>query len=157
MQRINCVDKDIFESGADIIIHQVNCQGFMSTGVAEQVRLKYPEVYIAYKYKCFRSKKEDKSDLLGTIQAVYINDTQQIVNLFAQKNFGYDGRCYTDYKALRSCLRKVYHEFAGCTVAIPWLMGCHHGGGEWDTVRPMIEEILNGCLCTFYKSKGVKI
>ena len=35
---------DIFLSNADAILHQVNCQGVMGSGVAKQVREKYPIV-----------------------------------------------------------------------------------------------------------------
>lgn len=40
---------DIFESGAQVILHQVNCQGVMGSGVAKQVREKYPIVFEYYK------------------------------------------------------------------------------------------------------------
>lgn len=36
---------DIFKSNADAILHQVNCQGVMNSGVAKQVREKYPIVF----------------------------------------------------------------------------------------------------------------
>lgn len=37
MGNIRIVNGDIFQSGADIIVHQVNCQGVMKSGVARQV------------------------------------------------------------------------------------------------------------------------
>lgn len=39
---------NVFDSDADIICHQVNCQGVMGSGVAKEVRERYPEVYYAY-------------------------------------------------------------------------------------------------------------
>lgn len=39
---IKHIKGDIFQSGADVILHQVNCQGVMGSGVAKQVREKYP-------------------------------------------------------------------------------------------------------------------
>ena len=71
---------DIFESGADIICHQVNCQGVMGSGIAKQVREKYPWVYAYYKDLC----NEHEFNVLGAIQEVYINETQEIVNIFGQ-------------------------------------------------------------------------
>ena len=77
---------DIFESGAQVILHQVNCQGVMGSGVAKQVREKYPIVFEYYKSWC--NDPSLKPGLLGQIQAVYTDDTgkQAIVNLFNTGN-----------------------------------------------------------------------
>ena len=36
---------NVFDSDADIICHQVNCQGVMGSGVAKEVRERFPNVY----------------------------------------------------------------------------------------------------------------
>lgn len=141
---------NIFDSGADVICHQVNCQGVMGSGIAKQVRERYPWVYGRYKWFCTLNS-DCKEHLLGSAQHVFIDETRVIVNLFAQENFGYDGKCYTDYDALRECLRKVNQGFKGRTVAIPYLMGCHRGGGDWDTVQKMVEETMTDCDVTLYR------
>lgn len=163
---IKIVDGDIFQSKADAILHQVNCQGVMGSGVAKQVREKYPVVFQWYKLRCDEDKKVRercgliKSTLLGLAQICYKEDylvgdpnmdTQAIVNLFAQDKYGYDGQCYTDYDALRKCLEYVNRIFKGRSVAIPYLMACHRGGGDWDKVSKMIEETLSDCDVTFYR------
>lgn len=139
IKHIKC---DIFESGADVILHQVNCQGVMGSGIAKQVREKFPNVYNQYKMMC-KDAVGNHTLLLGTAQCVAITDNKFIVNLFAQEDFGYDGRCYTDYNALKKCLRAVkrYPMFYDKVIAIPYLMGCHRGGGDWDVVYKMIEDI----------------
>lgn len=139
IRHIKC---NIFESGADIICHQVNCQGIMGSGVAKQVREKYPEVFQKYKASC-QLAKDNPSGLLGGTQWIVTSDGI-IVNLFAQENFGYDGKCYTDYKALKRCLKTVHllmEEEKQKTIAFPYLMGCHRGGGSWDVVYKIIEEV----------------
>lgn len=135
IKHIKC---DIFESGADVICHQVNCRGVMGSGIAKQVREKYPWVYAHYKQLCNETKPDE---LLGVIQETYINETQIIINIFGQRNFGYNGNCYTDYNKLKFALEtiKEYHETK--TIAIPYLMGCHRGGGDWNVVYKMIEEV----------------
>ena len=66
------------------------------------------------------------------------------MNLFAQENYGYDGKCYTNYDALRECLNDVKYVCSEDTiVAIPYLMGCHRGGGDWNVVYKMIEEVFD--------------
>ena len=165
------VKGDIFESGADAILHQVNCQGVMGSGIAKQVREKFPSVFACYKSLCDYDKhvKDDRglrlSTLLGRAQIVPKTDylcgekegaenQQFIVNLFAQDEYGYDGKCYTDYDALRSCLEQVNQRFSGKTVAIPYLMACHRGGGDWSIVSAMIEETLVDCDVTLYEYNG---
>jgi hypothetical protein len=118
----------------------------MGSGIAKQVKEKYPKVYEAYSRLCQEYQSDTKS-LLGRVQ--YVSTWRDgkgnfggIANLFAQDKFGYDGKCYTNYFALRRCLEEVRrHVYNGKSVAIPYLMGCHRGGGEWDVVYEMIKEV----------------
>ena len=170
MANIKVVDGDIFNCDADAILHQVNCQGVMGSGVAKQVREKFPAVFRYYKARCDEDKKlkaqtgSARSSLLGLAQICYkedytvgqVKDEQVIVNLFAQDNYGYDGRCYTDYEALRKCLQMVNERFAGKRVAIPYLMSCCRGGGDWATVLKIIKDSLTNCQVTLYKYAKTK-
>lgn len=142
IEHIKC---DIFKSGADVICHQVNCQGVMGSGIAKQVKEKYPVVYESYKRLC-DSKKDSPAELLGFCQGFKAYDNY-IINVFAQEKFGYDGKCYTSYDALRKCLETVKSRFNNNTIAIPYLMGCHRGGGDWNIVYKMIEEVFNNSDC----------
>ena len=138
IKHIKC---DIFKSGADVILHQVNCQGVMGSGVAKQVRERYPIVFKAYKALC-AAKTNCTDNLLGTAQVCRTHGDKYVVNLFAQNKFGYDGKCYTDYEALKKCLQTVRSRFDNNNViAIPYLMACHRGGGDWNAVYKMIEDI----------------
>ena len=137
IKHIKC---DIFKSGADVICHQVNCQGVMGSGIAKQVREKFPTVYKAYIEWCSQNKPEY---LLGRAQPINAKGEMIIVNIFAQENFGYDGKCYTDYNALKNGLKTVRLNFKNNTIAIPYLMGCHRGGGDWNVVYKMIEEVFS--------------
>lgn len=148
IKHIKC---DIFESGADVICHQVNCQGVMGSGIAKQVREKYPNVYKEYKIMC--SIYNPKA-LLGIVQFVgtdkmYNTSFLGIFNLFGQESFGYDGKCYTDYVALYKCFEKVKENTMDdkYTIAIPYLMSCHRGGGDWNIVYKMIEEVFADSDC----------
>lgn len=153
---IKHIKDDIFNSGADVILHQVNCQGVMNSGVAKQVRKKYPWVYGEYKRVCDNANKliNGSKSLLGVAQFVFIDETKQIGNLFAQDKFEYDGKCYSDYEALRKCLVYVKRKFKGKKIAIPYMMSCCRGGGNWDIVYKIIEETLDGCDVTLYEYNG---
>ena len=153
------VNKNIFDSEATAILHQVNCKGVMGSGIAKQVRQRYPIVFKEYSRMCKQATKNGQSsDLLGEILVSYktssfsqnLIDDQLIVNLFAQDNYGYDGQ-YTDYEALRKCLIKVNNLFKGSDVAIPYMMSCTRGGGDWEVVDKIISETLKDCKVTYYK------
>lgn len=148
---IKHIKGDIFQSGADVIVHQVNCQGVMGSGVAKQVREKYPVVYEVYKELC---GQDEPKNLLGIAQPVQADENTIVVNIFAQENFGYDGNCYTDYDALRKGFETVRDNNKDDRIAIPYLMGCHRGGGDWSIVSKMIEEIFADCDVTLYEYNG---
>ena len=42
---IKHIKGDIFKSNADAILHQVNCQGVMGSGIAKQVKENFPVVF----------------------------------------------------------------------------------------------------------------
>lgn len=158
---------NLFDSEAVFLLHQVNCRGVMGSGIAKQVRERYPEVYEAYRALC--DGCDTPSDLLGLIDPEPIADGQWIVNCFTQDDYGRNCR-HTDYEALRSALNYVAG-IAGCycllthyqddlpLIAIPYKMGCDRGGGDWkNVVEPMIKEILgnyNTVICHLEPVKEV--
>ena len=92
---------NLFDSEAVFFLHQVNCRGVMGSGIAKQVRERYPEVYEAYRAFC---DGRAPSNLLGLIEPEPIADNQRIVNCFAQDDYGCNCR-HTDYEALRAALK----------------------------------------------------
>ena len=137
---IKIIDGNLFDTKADIILHQVNAQGKFNSGVAYQVRQRYPHVYRSYLKDYIDGKLK-----LGYVNFTTAKDGLVIANMCAQNNYGYDGKQYTDYYALQECLNRV---LAYCmtaydikpTIALPWRMSCDRGGGNWDIVQQMIEE-----------------
>ena len=127
----------------DVICHQVNCQGKMASGIAKTIREKYPEVYQEYMRLC---DSVDHEALLGQIQSVALHAEDKdliVINMFAQYNYGYDGRRYTSYDAFYNCL----HHIRTCvdkelTIGFPKNIGCCRGGANWNVIRTMIEDIL---------------
>ena len=93
---------DLTNSTAQIICHQVNCQGKMGSGVALAIRNKFPNVYNEYIFK-----HNNEGTKLGDLQIVEINSncrntkehSQFVANIAGQFNYGYDGKRYTSYDA----------------------------------------------------------
>ena len=144
---------NIIDSGADIICHQVNCQGAMNSGVAKAIRQRWPEVYTEY-HQCakdidigFGDMQLSWEHMLGHIQVVYLGEenghSKGVINMFAQEGYGYDGRRYTSYDAFWSCLGEIKKYIVpGKTIAFPARIGCVRGGANWNVILTMIEEVL---------------
>lgn len=134
---------DVLDSDAFIICHQVNCQGEMNSGLAKQIRTKYPDVFNLY-----RTYYESGSLKLGAVvygfPFIIPNPLQLIANLCSQDNFGYDGKQYANYTAFRQCLQNIANTWKGgeTTIAFPYKIGCGLGGGNWETMYKIIKEEL---------------
>lgn len=142
---LRMIRQNILKIPAGIIVHQVNCQGVMGTGLAKQIKLTYPRVFDEYSNKTWK---------LGDIQVLYVGDLTgtnlYVCNLAGQDSFGRDKR-YTDYKAVRTGLKNLeawrdlhqrkMHEFLTQEyIYIPYKIGCNNGGGDWSIVSNIIEE-----------------
>ena len=147
------INDDIFNCKEDIICHQVNCQGVMGSGLAKQIKEKYPEVFKGYYHYC---KTQELKDIFGTALICEGSD-KYIANLFGQDKYGTDKQ-YTDYDALKQALTEL-KDFAkekNLSVAIPYKMGCGLGGGNWNTVFDMITEVFTDVPCNIYKKEEKK-
>lgn len=131
---------NIFDSNVDVICHQVN-PITMGSGIAKQVRDRFPRVYEKYKNVC------DKGLLkLGMCQVVETEkgSNKYIANLCGQENFGYDGKRYTNYEGIYTALEKLANyckEHNIKSVAFPWNMSCDRGGANWNIIIVMIESV----------------
>lgn len=137
---VKIIDGNIFDSNANIICHQVNCQGVMGSGVAAEVKKRYPHVFQAY-----RNDYDNGLLKLGYVGFITAKQGQIIANMCGQDKFGYDGSVYTNYDKLQVCFNKV-KEYAMFdydvkpVIAFPYLMSCYRGGGDWNVVYKMIED-----------------
>lgn len=125
----------------DAFIHQANCFNTMGSGVAKEVRETYPEVYDA---DC-RTIKGD-TNKLGTFSFAKTKDGKIGYNLYSQFNYGYDGKLYTNYGAMRHGLEKIREHIKtnlklNSKVGIPCRMGCARGGGDWNEVMNIIKDV----------------
>ena len=157
---IKVIDKKLFNSTANFIVHQVNCQGVMGSGVALQVAEIYPHVEQEY-MKYLRYCKKNRINPLGTAQYVpidtwamimvntmknnnvlaYDSQYQYIVNLFGQDNYGM-GVQQTDLKAMERAFQDIYEKakFIEASVAMPYMIGSYRGGAKWEDVYSIIQK-----------------
>lgn len=132
---IQYVTGDLLEATQKVIIHGVNAQGIMGSGVAKVIREKWPEVYESYHlhYKTFGLN-------LGDILPVNTVDGKIIVNAVTQENFGRDGRQYCSYDAIEKCFEQINSRAVDWNVtemALPKI-GAGLGGGSWTIIENII-------------------
>ena len=143
---IHNVKGNLLDSNCDYICHQVNCRGRMGSGIAKQIRERFPEVYKVYRdrYEYALEIALNPDKMLGSTDIVKLNnDKRHIINMYSQRSYGYDGSRYTSYKAFKYILEHFKDVIpAGCTIGFPKNIGCGLGGGNWTVISTMIEEIL---------------
>ena len=140
---IKIIDGDLLDSNADIICHQVNCQGKMNSGIAKQIRTRYPKVYESYEALC--GYAPDKKKLLGMCQMLRIDNDKYVANLFGQLFYGYDGNKYTDLDALKRAMISLRNRISrDKTIAFPYGLASVRGGADWEEVYKTIENIFAG-------------
>lgn len=139
---IKIVEGSLLDTDAQVICHQVNCQGKMNSGVAKAIRTVWPIVFEKYSNHC-QSCKDLNVSPLGDVQKIKVNNNQFVFNLFSQKNYGYDGKQYTSYDAFWNCLQNIKLMVPiEAKIAFPYGIGCVRGGANWNVIYKMIEEIL---------------
>ena len=160
---VEIVNGSLFDSDAELIVHQVNCVGKMGAGVAKQVHDYYPHVYKEYIKYINHFLKHEVSPL-GTAQFVPIHvwalpmvdtmksssvfnydarDCQYIVNLFGQEDIGTGMQ--TDVNAFKNALMsiKTVAEAQNMRVAMPYKIACGHGGANWNDIFSIIKQVFD--------------
>ena len=130
---VDLFDYDMF----DVMVQGNNCFNTMNSGIAKQIREKYPRAY-----------EVDQQTIKGDVNklgAITVSRffSQYIVNAYTQFNYGYDGNQYVDYQAVANCFTEIKNQFSGKRIAFP-LIGCGLAGGDWNIVSTIIEDIMEG-------------
>lgn len=143
---------DLLRSSCNIIVHQVNCQGVMGSGIAKQIRDKWPEVYTDYQKFIenvyINKMAKDSEDLLGLISTsrVYDGGAVYVVNFFSQDQYLPRNICHTSTYAFRKCCEALKELIARhyvkdyCVIGFPYKIGCGLAGGDWSIISKIIED-----------------
>lgn len=134
---VNLKDGSIFDSTeVTHIIHQANLYHTFGSGIAAEIKRRFPEAYDADKLTIYGDKKR-----LGTFSFAKSKGIT-IVNLYSQDGIGGKDR-RTDYVSMLVGLEAI-REWVPAThktpvVGIPFKIGCGLANGDWNIVRPIIE------------------
>jgi O-acetyl-ADP-ribose deacetylase (regulator of RNase III) len=116
-------------TGEYLIAHQCNCITTKGKGLSEKVFYKFPEADV-YKDRITRSTP-------GTIKII-----GNVANLFGQKYPGSPKSYETSqmrYNWLEECLEKLLEQTTK-DVAFPYGIGCGLAGGNWENIKPLLED-----------------
>jgi O-acetyl-ADP-ribose deacetylase (regulator of RNase III) len=141
---------DIFAGGPEVLIHQANCYHTMASGIAKEIRERFPEAYAADLLT-----PKDSLDKLGTYSAAAVTGPalavdgsekrlRYIVNLYSQ--YGHkDGNRKTSYDAMFEGLMRIRDDarFSGLEFGVPYKIGCGLGGGNWNVVLAILRAVFN--------------
>ena len=140
---LSVIEKDLLDITEGMVVHQVNCRGRMGNGVAAPLRVNYPIIYKKY-IELYNEYLEsgETIKILGTAQIVPISDKLRIVNAFTQFNYGYDGKLYTNYEAIREVFTRLkLVNIKKTPVYIPYKYGSGLGGANFSLVQQVIESV----------------
>ena len=157
MKRVKGNLIDLAEAGKfDLIVQGCNCQCTMGSGIAKEIRTRYPKTYEA---DCNLTIKGDESKL-GSYTGAFAMSGEQIkfyiMNGYTQFEYGREkGVLYVDYNAIRSVFRTIKEKFSGEYPRIGYpKIGCGLAGGYWRIVSKIIDEELEGLDHTYVEFNG---
>lgn len=111
-----------------IIIHGVNCQKKIGSGIAKALYEKWPVIKDTYLSVPFKQMQ------LGLIQISSLERNLYVANCWTQNFFGRDGKRYASISAIRKCLAQVlvWCNINSVNKIYSPKIGCGLGGLDWE-------------------------
>lgn len=127
-----------------IIVHGCNSHGIMGSGVANQIKYKWPEVYEHYNHRYLSQGLP-----MGSINYVRVDPKVLVVNAITQKDYGKTDKLYVSYDAIEAAfirindlmMKEAQYKIPK-VVSFP-LIGCGLANGDWDIVSKIIDTALD--------------
>lgn len=136
MKKLTYIKGDILESDEKFIMHGCNAQGVMGSGIALQIKKKYPEAYDLY-----REAYEENGLGLGDVVVKNVHDGKVILNAITQDGFGPDKR-HVHYGAITAAIIQCMMNGVP-RLAMPKI-GAGLGGGDWTVIEELLEIFNDG-------------
>jgi O-acetyl-ADP-ribose deacetylase (regulator of RNase III) len=126
------------EGKFNVIAHGCNCFCKMKRGLAPQMDAAFGCAW----YPMERPQQIGDINKLGQIDCKQLSYPKGLVVVNAYTQYHWDTETKPlDYEALVLCLRKINHVFRGKHIGLPQI-GCHLAGGDWATVKRIIQKEL---------------
>ena len=124
---------NLLKSNTEVIGHQTTCKGIVG-GLAGLIFKTFPECWAPY-LQCCRINRP-----LGKTQLLKCNDGRILANIFGQ----YEAGAATNYRCILSGLKDLRKQMESLhlkSLSLPYGMGAGIGGGDWNTVYGLIEQV----------------
>lgn len=154
---------DAFEAGeVNVIAHCCNAQKVMGSGLALQVKNRYPQAYTEYVDHLTKAQQWYRGPV-GTTNVVKLGQHEdgwrdkKIYNLIGQEFYG-TGNRQVNYGAISQCLCAMSTGLTGNRdvvvqdyddIGFPYKMASDRGGADWNIILEMIE--------FYFKNHNVRI
>ena len=125
-------------TGNVIIMHGVNCQNVMGSGVAKALYTKWP--IVKEQYHSFSKYNVE----LGIVQTVKVTDDTWVFNCFTQEFYGRNKHIkYASVDAVKECLNNSFSQAKYLDITDVYMprIGCGLGGLDWYT--EVLPEVMN--------------
>lgn len=131
---------DLAEQGLfDVIVHGCNCLNTMGSGIAREIRERYPQAYEADTLATQQWQNPvAKLGNFSTCAIVGKGNPFIIVNAYTQVNFMPRGVDHFEYESFALILRKLL-ELSPARFGFPYI-GMGLAGGDPDRIIPMIAD-----------------
>jgi O-acetyl-ADP-ribose deacetylase (regulator of RNase III) len=124
-----------------ILVHGCNAQGVMGSGIAAQIRFRYPSVYEDY-HGVYKNEGLKVGDVIFSDIDPAVGF--HIANAITQENFGREKQKYVSYEGVFEAFKKIFKEAEdrGLDVHYPQI-GAGLAGGDWATIQTCIDAAFN--------------
>lgn len=124
----------LFDTGADVLVNPINCQGAMGAGLALEFKRRYPAMYRDYQVRCNAGKVRIGRPYL------WAGEDVKVLNFPTKDQWRYPSQLIWIEQGLVYFAK--HHEWLKTThgiqsIAFPHL-GCGKGGLRWEDVRPLM-------------------
>lgn len=134
------VEGNLLDVSEGYVMHGCNAQGVMGSGVAKQLRDKYPRIYRDY-VAGLETVRYNRGNPLGEVFVSYITPKLFVCNAITQEFYGRDAKQYVDYGAIDRATEYVVQlaRRDQSPVFIPDLLGAGLGGGNRDIILDIFQ------------------
>lgn len=123
----------------EAIINTINTVGVMGKGIAKEFKIRYPKMFKEYKLFCDVGKIKVGRNYIYEISE---GDTKYIINFPTKAHWRSKSKIEYIESGLED-LKKILVENNITSIAMPAL-GCGNGGLDWNVIKPLIEQELEG-------------
>jgi O-acetyl-ADP-ribose deacetylase (regulator of RNase III) len=135
---------DMAEQGLfDVIVHGCNCVNTMGSGIAAEIRQRYPEAYEADTVYTRQIEEDTNSQVqkLGNYSTHLVKGEHKflIVNAYTQVMFAPRDVDHFEYASFEVILKKFTNEYGPFNIGFPYI-GMGLAGGDKDRIIKMLED-----------------